>query len=179
MEEPHGFEICLPRGVRIVNCEIRVWNGMTVRHLVNRAHPRAEPYRIKHAASHDEDFLNAFTSRRRSPLRFFLLVFALSIPFWLLGTFVGYQMLPGVPVSALMFVCPVTAILILVFASYEEFGILPVEIISTSTRGPSLHYVRLAETTDNRASFQLSYRPIFRHPCFVVNGPALVLSRRF
>jgi hypothetical protein len=64
---------------------------------------------MRHAASQDEEFLNTITPRSRSPLRFFLLVFALTIPFWLLGAIVGYQILPGVPVSAFMFVCPVTA----------------------------------------------------------------------
>jgi len=52
-----------------------------------------------------------------------LLVFALSIPFWLLGTIVGYQILPGVPVSALMFVCPVTAAVILVYRENKTEGV--------------------------------------------------------
>ena len=37
----------------------------------------------------------------RSPLKFFLLVFALSLPFWLAGTLTGLQLLPGLPVAAL------------------------------------------------------------------------------
>ena len=59
------------------------------------------------------------TSRTRSPLRFFLLVFVLTIPFWLLGFAVSLQLLPGLPVSALAFVCPGMAALIL---AYREGG---------------------------------------------------------
>jgi membrane protease YdiL (CAAX protease family) len=59
-----------------------------------------------------------FTSR--PPVIFFLLVFALSIPFWLIGAAIGVQLLPGLPVSAFMIVCPLTAALILV---YRENGI--------------------------------------------------------
>ena len=68
--------------------------------------------------------MNTITPRSRSPLRFFLLVFALSIPFWLLGTIVGYQILPGVPVGAFMFVCPVTAAVILVYRENKTEGVI-------------------------------------------------------
>ncbi len=54
-------------------------------------------------------------SQRRSPGKFFLLVFALSIPFWLIGAVTGLQLLPGVPVAALMACCPMLAALILVY----------------------------------------------------------------
>ena len=54
-------------------------------------------------------------SRRRSPLKFFLLVFALSIPFWLAGAYTAFQLLPGLPVSSLMFFCPVTAAVVCVY----------------------------------------------------------------
>ena len=53
--------------------------------------------------------MSAMASRRRSPLRFFALVFALSAPFWWLGAVSGIQLLPGLPVSALMTVCPAIA----------------------------------------------------------------------
>lgn len=49
----------------------------------------------------------------RSPLKFFVLVFALSVPFWLLGAVTGGQLSPDLPVSALIFVCPVIAASIL------------------------------------------------------------------
>jgi hypothetical protein len=51
---------------------------------------------------------------RREPLAFFVLVIVLSIPFWLAGALVNIQLLPGIPLSALMFVCPVTAAVILI-----------------------------------------------------------------
>lgn len=66
-----------------------------------------------------EDYSETIASRSRSPLKFFLLVFALSIPFVLIGAVTGLQLYPGVPVTALGFVCPATAALIL---SYRENG---------------------------------------------------------
>lgn len=50
----------------------------------------------------------------KSALPFFLLVFALSIPVWVIGEFTEFQLLPGLPVAALGFVCPALAALILV-----------------------------------------------------------------
>ncbi len=49
------------------------------------------------------------------PSRFFGLLFGLSVPFWVLGMLAGGQLLPGLPVSALMAVCPVLAAGILVW----------------------------------------------------------------
>jgi membrane protease YdiL (CAAX protease family) len=63
------------------------------------------------------------TLQNRSPQKFFLLVFALSIPFWLVGTMTTLQLLPGIPVAALMFVCPATAALILVYAENKTAGV--------------------------------------------------------
>lgn len=51
--------------------------------------------------------------------RFFLLVIAFSLPFWLLGALSGVQLLPGLPLSSLGFVCPVAAALVL---SWRETG---------------------------------------------------------
>ena len=56
----------------------------------------------------------------RSPMRFFLLVFALSVPFWLVGAVTGLQLMPGLSVSALMTFCPLVAALILV---HRENGV--------------------------------------------------------
>ena len=50
----------------------------------------------------------------RSLLSFFALVFALSVPFWLLGATSDLQLMPGLSVSALMTFCPMAAALILV-----------------------------------------------------------------
>ena len=41
-------------------------------------------------------------------------MFALSVPFWLLGAVTDLQLLPGLPMSALALFCPVTAAAILV-----------------------------------------------------------------
>jgi membrane protease YdiL (CAAX protease family) len=61
---------------------------------------------------------------RRSPLKFFLLVFTLSIPFWLAGAAIGVQLLPGLPVAALMFVCPAAAALILAYGENKTLGVI-------------------------------------------------------
>jgi len=61
-----------------------------------------------------EDYPNSIASEGRSPLKFFLLVFALTIPFYLAGILMTFQLLPGVPVSGLAVLCPVGAALILV-----------------------------------------------------------------
>jgi membrane protease YdiL (CAAX protease family) len=58
-----------------------------------------------------------FRRLNSSPFRFFALVFVLSIPFWLYGAFVSTQLLPGLPVSALMAICPGVVAGILVFRS--------------------------------------------------------------
>ena len=50
-----------------------------------------------------------------SPLTFFLLVFVLAVPFLVIGAVTGIQLLPGLPVAALMAVCPATAALILAY----------------------------------------------------------------
>jgi uncharacterized protein len=61
-------------------------------------------------------------SEKRSPLRFVVLVAALSIPFWLLGALTGWQLLPGLPVAALIFLCPAAAALILTHSENGTTG---------------------------------------------------------
>lgn len=61
-------------------------------------------------------------SRSRSASKFFLLVFALSIPFWLLGAVTGLQLLSGLPVSSLMVVSPTLAALIIVYRENKTAG---------------------------------------------------------
>lgn len=58
----------------------------------------------------------------RSPLKFFVLVFALSTPFVLAGALTTLQLLPGLPLSALMFVCPALAASILVYEESKTAG---------------------------------------------------------
>lgn len=43
------------------------------------------------------------------PSKFFGLIFLLSIPFWLFGAFISSDLLPGLPVSSSMVVCPMIA----------------------------------------------------------------------
>ena len=72
----------------------------------------------------DTDPINTTASRSRSPLKFFLLVFALSLPFWLASPFIGYQLVPGVPVTALIVVfCPATAAILLVYRESKTAGV--------------------------------------------------------
>jgi membrane protease YdiL (CAAX protease family) len=52
---------------------------------------------------------------RHSPATFFVLVFALAVPFWVLGWATSLQLMPGLPIAGLMFVCPGLAALILAF----------------------------------------------------------------
>ena len=56
----------------------------------------------------------------RSPLIYFVLTFALSIPFWIAGALTDLQILPVVPLSALGLLCMVGAASILV---YRENGL--------------------------------------------------------
>ena len=61
--------------------------------------------------------------RPRSPLKFFLLVFAFSVPFWLIGAVIDVQCLPGVPFSSLSAFCPLLAALVLVFVASKTAGV--------------------------------------------------------
>jgi len=71
----------------------------------------------------DEEASNAGASRQRSPLKFFILVFALTIPFWVIGAVTGLQLLPGVPVAALAACCPLLAAMILVYREHKTAGV--------------------------------------------------------
>lgn len=67
---------------------------------------------------------NIIGSRGRSPLLFFWLVFALSIPLGLIGGVTGLQLVPGVPVSSLIVTfCPLMAALILVYTENKTAGV--------------------------------------------------------
>ncbi len=72
----------------------------------------------------------------RSPLKFFLLVFALSIPFWLAGSMTDLQLMPGLAVSALMAFCPMAAALVLVHRESGRAGV-------TELLGRSLDFRRI------------------------------------
>ena len=70
--------------------------------------------------------MNNISSSEKSPLKFFLLVYAIAIPFWLIGAVAAHFSIEfplNLPISALMFVCPITAALILVYREDKLGGI--------------------------------------------------------
>ncbi len=63
---------------------------------------------------------------KRTPLKFFLLVFVLSIPFWILGALTQdlTKILPiKLPISALMAFCPMLAAMVLVYRARKTQGL--------------------------------------------------------
>jgi membrane protease YdiL (CAAX protease family) len=56
-------------------------------------------------------------------IAFFLLVAALSVPLWVLGAVVGGELMPGLPVAALQFLCPVIAASILRYRQQGAAGV--------------------------------------------------------
>jgi hypothetical protein len=66
----------------------------------------------------------------RSSVAFFGLVFALSVPFWLVGFRTGLRLAEGLPVSVLMAFCPVAAAAILVYRERQGAGVI--ELIERS-----------------------------------------------
>jgi uncharacterized protein len=67
---------------------------------------------------------SAGAPRYRSPRKFFLLVFAFSVPLWLIGAVIDVQFLPGLPLSALGVFCPLLAALVLVHAECKTAGVV-------------------------------------------------------
>jgi uncharacterized protein len=82
--------------------------------------------------------------RDRRPLAFFALVFSLSLPFWIIGQVSPVEVLPALPVGALMLVTPMIAASILV---YQEEGAAGVRALLQRAfdfrRIPPLWYVPL------------------------------------
>ncbi len=72
----------------------------------------------------DDDGIHPVARKTRSPLLFIVLIFALSVPFWVVGALTNRQLLPGIPVSALSLICPVTAAAILVHRAHGWAGVL-------------------------------------------------------
>ncbi len=70
------------------------------------------------------NFSNRTAPRRKSPLRFFVLVFGLSTPFYLAGALTKLQLLPGLPASALAVVCPAMAASILSYREDKSAGVM-------------------------------------------------------
>lgn len=63
--------------------------------------------------------MNSEEYLKKSPVKFYLLVFIFSIPFWLFGSLQAKWLPMNLPLSALMFVCPLISALIL---TYREVG---------------------------------------------------------
>ena len=63
-------------------------------------------------------------STHKSPLAFFRLTVAFSVPFWLLGVLSDRQLLPGLPVSAFSLLCPLLAALLLVYRQAQTSGMI-------------------------------------------------------
>ncbi len=61
--------------------------------------------------------------RKQSPLTFFALVFALSLPFWGSGALSSQQLLPALPISALGFLCPLAGAAILIYREQGRSGV--------------------------------------------------------
>ena len=64
-------------------------------------------------------------SAKRHPFKFFILLFALSVPFWLAGGMAEQELpLPfSLPAGALVLVCPMVAALILIYREEGSNGI--------------------------------------------------------
>ncbi len=77
-----------------------------------------------HAAADGQPDQNFGALPPRLPLRFFLLVFALSVPFWLVGAVFDVHLLPGLPLSALSVVCPLVAAGVLVYKDSQRAGVV-------------------------------------------------------
>ncbi len=72
----------------------------------------------------DEEAVSAIIAQGRSPLKFFLLVAVLSVPFWLISALTHLELLPGLPVAALMACCPMIAAMILVYRENKTAGVI-------------------------------------------------------
>ncbi len=60
---------------------------------------------------------------QRPLLKFFLLLFVLTVPFLVIGAATGAQLLPGVPLASLAFVCPGLAAVVLVRQGSGSVGV--------------------------------------------------------
>ena len=67
--------------------------------------------------------VQAAAVRARSPLLFIVLVFVLSVPFWVFGAHYRIELLPGLPLAAIMVVCPLIAASILVGRERGSAGV--------------------------------------------------------
>jgi len=68
--------------------------------------------------------MDIVTPRSMLPWTFFILVFVLSVPFELVGAMTDLQLMPGLPVSSFIWVCPATAASILVYKQNRTTGVI-------------------------------------------------------
>ena len=66
---------------------------------------------------------NGIAPESRSLLTFYALVFALSVPFWLVGARSSLQLVEGLPVTTLMVFCPLIAATILIYRENGSAGL--------------------------------------------------------
>lgn len=67
---------------------------------------------------------NSFASNGSSPMIFFILIFLLAVPFWFIGALTNREVLPGLPMSSFMWVCPAIAAAILAYREKKIAGVI-------------------------------------------------------
>jgi hypothetical protein len=75
--------------------------------------------------------------------RFIALTFALAVPCWALGAWIDYQALPGLPISALCFLCPGAAALLRVSREQGGEGVRALLARAFDWRAACAHYAFL------------------------------------
>ena len=83
-----------------------------------------KPRTARPGLTRNQSAANPDAFRNRSPLAFFALVFALSLPFWLMGAATDLLLMPGLSASALMAFSPMAAALILVYREHKAAGVM-------------------------------------------------------
>lgn len=95
--------------------------------------------------------------RTKSLMAFFLLTFALAVPFWVLGALIGGQLMPGLPVAGLMFVCPGLAALVLVRREHGFAGVRALVVRAFDYKGVTAKIWYAPVVLLNPVIFALSY----------------------
>jgi uncharacterized protein len=87
--------------------------------------------------------MDSSVTSRRSPIKFFLLVFTIAVPFWLLGALVGTpESFPiKLPLSALQFVSPLISAAVLVYREDGAAGVRGLLMRVTRSRGITLKWL--------------------------------------
>jgi uncharacterized protein len=82
-----------------------------------------EPSMALFPQSSDTDSAPIIAPRAQSPLTFFVLVYALSTPLWVIGAVTGSQLSPDLPVSSFIWACPVIAASLLMYREHGTAGV--------------------------------------------------------